>query len=309
MAIFALTFFIFCFIIKKKKGFFHMIISKNKPTYKDNQSIPKLSISNLIMHSRLTDDQDEFLHCHDFFEAIFIYYGNISHCINGQIYDMKVGDACIVAPNTQHSFIRKDQCAHRDIMISDALFKKACEFMNISLYNELNEKGLLRFTVSNEQLSNLEYLYKLLIEADNEDTLQICAKNISCQLIGQLYTYNKIATSSDPFTNKCITIINDHYADKNILNILLAELGYTQGHFCKKFKNTFQVSPIKYINRRKIISAASTLVLTNYSVEKCCHLVGFESLPHFIKLFKEHYGLTPTRYRHAYKLSSNRNNK
>ena len=286
-----------------------MMISKNKITHKSNQPTPKLSIANHALISRLTDEQDEFSHSHDFFEVIFICYGGISHCINGQVYDMKVGDACIVAPNTQHSFIRKGECAHRDIMISDTLFKKTCDFLNISLYNELYEQGLLQFPISNEQISDFENLYHILTEADDENTLQICAKNISCQLISLFYTHKQLRSSSDPFKNKCITIINEHYTDKNILNILLNELGYTQGHFCKKFKNAFQVSPIEYINRRKIISAASTLVLTNYSVEKCCHLVGFESLPHFIKLFKEHYGLTPTRYRRTYRLISNRNNK
>lgn len=286
-----------------------MMISKNKISQKRNQTTPRLSIARHPLISRLTDEQDEFLHDHDFFEVIFICYGGISHCINGQVYEMKVGDACIVAPNTLHSFIRKDECAHRDIMISDAVFKRTCNFLDVDLYDELMEKGFLQFPISGKQIRDFEDLYYTLTEADDENTLQICAKNISCQLISLLYTSVQLEHSTDPFKNKCITIINEHYSNKNILNLLLNELGYTQGHFCKKFKNAFQVSPIEYINRRKIISAASTLVLTNYSVEKCCHLVGFESLPHFIKLFKEHYGLTPTKYRRTYRLISNRDAK
>ena len=286
-----------------------MPISKNTSVQKSNPYAPKLSIGNHPLISRLTDEQDEFLHSHDFFEVIFNCYGGISHCINGEVYRMKVGDACIVAPNTQHSFIRKDECAHRDIMISDALFKKTCNFLDVELYNELMEKGFMQFQIAGKQISDFENLYYTLTEADDENTLQICAKNIACQLISLMYTNMQLKSSSDPFRNKCITLINEHYADKKILSILLNELGYTQGHFCKKFKNAFQISPIEYINRRKIISAASTLVLTDYSVEKCCHLVGFESLPHFIKLFKEHYGLTPTKYRRTYRLLSNHDTK
>ena len=283
--------------------------TKNVALQKVNPNTPKLSIGNHPLISRLTDEQDEFLHCHDFFEIIFICYGSISHCINGQVYTMNVGDDCIVAPNTYHSFIRKDECAHRDIMISDTLFKKTCNFLDVELYDELIEKGFLPFQIAGNQITDFENLYYTITEADDENALQLCAKNTACQLITMLYTNMQLKTSSDPFRNKCITLINEHYADKKILSILLNELGYTQGHFCKKFKNAFQISPIEYINRRKIISAASTLVLTDYSVEKCCHLVGFESLPHFIKLFKEHYGLTPTKYRRTYRLLSNHEHK
>ena len=276
---------------------------KNTSVQKANQYAPKLSIGTHPLIARLTDSQDEFLHSHDFFEVIFNCYGEILHSINGQVYSMKVGDACIVAPNTQHSFVRTNECAHRDIMISDALFKKTCNFLNVPLYDELIKNGLLQFQISSKQISDFESLYYTLTVADDENTLQVCAKHIACHLISLLYTDLPLKSSSDPFKNKCITLIDEHYADKKIVSILLNELGYTQGHFCKKFKNAFQISPIEYINRHRIISAASTLVLTNYSVEQCCHLVGFESLPHFIKLFKEHYGLTPTKYRRAYRLS------
>ena len=286
-----------------------MPTSKNISTQKANQNAPKLSIGLHPLISRLTDEQDEFLHSHDFFEVIFTCYGRISHCVNGEVYHLKVGDACIVAPNTQHSFIRKEECAHRDIMISATLFKKACNYLDVELYDELLGKGFLQFQVSAKQISDFENLYYTFTEADDENTLQICAKNIACQLISLLYTNKQLNSSPDPFRNKCITLINEHYADKDILNILLNEVGYTQGYFCKKFKNSFQISPIEYINRRKVISAASTLVLTDYSVEKCCHLVGFESLPHFIKLFKDHYGLTPTKYRRTYRLLSNHDQK
>ena len=282
---------------------------KNANVPQANPHAPILSIGTHHLISRLTDEQDEFLHSHDFFEVIFNCYGGISHCINGQVSHMKVGDACIVAPNTQHSFIRQEECAHRDIMISDTLFKKTCNFLDVDLYEELLEKGFLPFQIDNKQISDFENLYYTLTEADDENTLQICAKNIACQLISLLYTNMQLKSASDPFRNKCITLISEHYTDKNIISILLNELGYTQGHFCKKFKNAFQLSPIEYINRRKIIAAASTLVLTDYSVEKCCHLVGFESLPHFIKLFKEHYGLTPTKYRRTYRLLSTHNPK
>ena len=269
----------------------------------------RISIANHAIISRLTDTQDEFLHSHDFFEIILIRYGSITHCVGDKKERMQVGDACIVTPNTQHSFIRNGDCAHRDVMMSATLFKKTCDFLEIDLYDKLLETGFAKFSIDIKQIENFENSYFAFTETDDENTMKINTKAIACQLISVLYTNTQYVYTGDIFKNKCITIINENYAKKDILNILLNELGYTQGHFCKKFKNTFQVTPIEYINRRKIISAASYLVLTNYSINECCHMVGFDSLPHFIKLFKEHYGSTPTKYRRAYKLISNGNQK
>lgn len=293
-----------------KRTLIIMLQKPDKTFNKYEQNTPlRLSIANHAIISRLTDTQDEFLHSHEFFEIILIRYGSITHCIGGNKEIMQVGDACIVAPNTQHSFIRKGDCAHRDVMMSATLFKKTCDFLDIDLYDKLLETGFVKFNIGVKKIEDFENSYLAFTEMDDENTLKIYAKTIACQLISALYTNTQTVSSGDVFKSKCITIINENYAKKDILNILLSELGYTQGHFCKKFKNAFQITPIEYINRRKIISAASNLVLTNYSIEECCHLVGFDSLPHFIKLFKEHYGTTPTKYRRAYRLISNGNQK
>ena len=272
----------------------------------NNENSPsglKLSLGQHPIISRLTDFHDEFLHSHDFFEIIIIRYGTISHCVNEITYNMEVGDVCIVAPDTQHTFIRKGECAHRDVMISETLFKRTCDFLDIDLDDKLQTEGFLNFHISAKQINDFEDLYCTLIESDDENVQKVSTKTISCHLISLLHNNTQPVSPSDPFKSKCITIINENYKDKNIVNILLTELGYTQGHFCKKFKSAFQLTPVEYINRRRIIAAASTLVLSNYSVEHCCHSVGFDSLPHFIKLFKAHYGITPTKYRRTYRIS------
>ena len=268
-----------------------------------------LSIAYHSLISRLTDTQDEFLHNHDFFEIIIIRYGSIIHCVHGEKNVMGVGDACIVSPNTTHSFIRKDECAHRDVMVSDALFKSTCDFLNIDLYEKLKTDGVFKFKITPSQIEDLENAYYAFSESDDENALHVYPKTICCNLLGTLYLNAEPVSNMSVFKSKCVTVINENYAKKDIMEILLSQTGYTQGHFCKKFKNTFQVTPVEYINRRRIVSAGSYLILSNYGIEECCHLVGFDSLPHFIKLFKAHYGTTPTKYRQTYRLISGGNGK
>lgn len=281
-------------------------INYSKP---EHDRFLKLSIGSHSLISRFTDSQDEFLHCHDFFEIIIIRYGSIEHCVKGKTYAMNMGDACIVAPNTLHSFKRKGECAHRDVMISETLLKSTCDFLNIDLYDNLIADGLYNFNISAQQIENFENVYYSFVESNDENAFRIYIKLLCCQLISDIYTCAKPASEVNAFKSKCITIIDENYADKNIMELLINKLGYTQGHFCKKFKNAFQITPVEYINRRRIISAGSTLILSNCTVEECCRQVGFDSLPHFIKLFKNHYGTTPTKYRRSYRLISKVNSK
>ncbi len=276
----------------------------NNYNKKNLLSVKKLTIKNHSFISRLTVSQDEELHSHEFFEIVLIRYGSITHSVKGEKYVMNIGDACMIAPGIQHSFIRNGECAHRDVLISGSLFKKTCDFLNIDLYGKLLDEGIFKFSISIDQIKNFEKEYSSFIEIDDENAIKIRMKTICCQLLCLSYTNPQSVADIDTFKSNCITVINEAYNKKNVVDILLNEFGYTQGHFCKKFKKSFNVTLIEYINRRRIISAASTLVLTNDSIEECCRSVGFESLPHFIKLFKQHYGTTPAKYRRDYKLNS-----
>lgn len=276
---------------------------KNRTSIMKPADYSVLEIPNHQFVSRFTDEFDDFVHSHKFFEIVFINYGNIKHSINKTIYEMSVGDAFMVAPGIQHAFIRKEECGHRDVMIAPPLFKEICDYIHKGLYEQLNKAGFVKFSMSATQMESFENAYSAINDTDDIEQQHACEKLLSTQLVGNLYTNTQVSTTMSTFKSKCTTIINEHYKEKEILDLLRSELGYTQGHLCKKFKASFGVTPTEYVNKKRISSAASTFALSNYSVEECCYSVGFDSVPHFIKLFKEHYGTTPAKYKKTHKMT------
>ena len=89
-----------------------------------------------------SDDSDHYYHNHNFYEIFYILDGHITHNYNGTKELLEPGDARLLRPQDQHGFIRKKgvACAHRDIIITEQLFKKCCAFVDPSLWDVINAK-------------------------------------------------------------------------------------------------------------------------------------------------------------------------
>jgi len=67
--------------------------------------------------------------------------------------------------------------------------------------------------------------------------------------------------------------------------------------FQRKFKNRYNTSPAKYIEKQRVEKAKLILSKTTCSITDVCYQVGFESLSHFSKVFKKNCGVSPSDYR------------
>lgn len=70
---------------------------------------------------------------------------------------------------------------------------------------------------------------------------------------------------------------------------------------CREFASIFGVSPLKYLNRRRLEAAGNLLLSTDKRVHEISLEVGFETTNHFINLFKREMGTTPQAYRETNK--------
>jgi AraC-like DNA-binding protein len=68
-------------------------------------------------------------------------------------------------------------------------------------------------------------------------------------------------------------------------------------HFQRMFKSAFGMSPMQFLQRRRLEVARDLLQETDEDVTSICLSVGFESLGSFSALFKRQFGLPPSRYR------------
>lgn len=92
------------------------------------------------------------------------------------------------------------------------------------------------------------------------------------------------------------TIQNNVYA-----NLSLDELArlchLSTSSFKRKFKETYNMSPKKYISKKKVEKAATLLKRDNTRVSDIAYDVGFDSLATFNRNFTAIYGKSPSEYR------------
>ena len=65
----------------------------------------------------------------------------------------------------------------------------------------------------------------------------------------------------------------------------------------KDFTRFFGISPIRYLNSRRIEAAERLLLECNAQINEISSRVGFENTNYFIQLFKKQTGFTPAQYR------------
>lgn len=91
--------------------------------------------------------------------------------------------------------------------------------------------------------------------------------------------------------------IDRHYEESLTLDAL-AEMSHgSPYHLHRTFKKVKGVTPVEYVQRRRIERARELLAGTDRAVNEIGPAVGLPSLPYFITLFKKRTGLTPAAYR------------
>ncbi len=88
-----------------------------------------------------------------------------------------------------------------------------------------------------------------------------------------------------------------YYFDSGITNDVLARLcGMSTVYFRKSFTSAYGVSPIKYLHNHRIEKAKAILESDFGSVEQVALSVGYNSIYHFSKMFRQHTGMSPSEF-------------
>jgi AraC family transcriptional regulator of adaptative response / DNA-3-methyladenine glycosylase II len=78
---------------------------------------------------------------------------------------------------------------------------------------------------------------------------------------------------------------------------LAARLGVSDRHVRRIFEAHFGVSPVQYLQTRRLLTAKQLLADTDLAITQVAFASGYSSVRRFNAAFLEHYGLNPTRLR------------
>lgn len=90
--------------------------------------------------------------------------------------------------------------------------------------------------------------------------------------------------------------IDEHIGSTITLNEMADVASLSPKYFCEYFRIATGMSPIKYVNNKKISVARQLLARPGCSVTEAALSVGFSDTSYFIKLFRQTTGVSPKTY-------------
>ncbi len=91
--------------------------------------------------------------------------------------------------------------------------------------------------------------------------------------------------------------IEEHQGEKMSLGQVAKAVNTSSYHFCRTFKKVTGLNFTEYLSRVRIGKAKNLLQNPNLRVTEVAYGVGFQSLPHFNRVFKRVTGVSPTVFR------------
>ena len=91
-----------------------------------------------------------------------------------------------------------------------------------------------------------------------------------------------------------------HYVHSIALDDIAAEVGMNRSAFCSYFKRCKGMTFSQFVTRYRLNTACELLKHSQKSVSEICYLVGFNDLPHFVRVFTSSIGMPPSKYRKSF---------
>lgn len=274
-------------------------------TYKEDFTYPN---KNCHFHLYNTDYTE--LHDHDYWEFFIILSGETEHDVQGRKQRLTKGMGCLVHPKDKHRFLNASKNYQQmNICITDSYFKKLLEIIDGELYGKIN--FINHPLVYDIPESTLNELYKNIHSAqttNNKDTAKFFnyLKILWLDIIKLIYHNSTKLNNEHP--EWLANFLQDLQQPQNLAKPVseLHQLTYfSYRHLSRLFKEQMGETLNSYVQTLRLNYGAMLLRTTDLGILQISSACGYDSLSHFIKVFKKHFNLTPKEYRKSFDFSNN----
>ena len=96
--------------------------------------------------------------------------------------------------------------------------------------------------------------------------------------------------------------IDENINVNNTVDMISKTFNYNKDYLCRVFKSEMGITLKEYINAEQIDKSKSLLMTSNYSIKQISDILGYGNENLFIKFFKYHVKISPTKYRNKFNL-------
>lgn len=226
----------------------------------------------------------------------YIISGSGEYHVCDRVYHLKVGDGFLIQPNvnTFYKASDTDPWTYRWVGFNGAAARTLLEQAGLT-------GGNLVFHYEKDDFFK-DCLAHLIECCKNFFTSGAASAGYLLLLLGQLQGQMQLAESETRAGKRDYFSVAAHYIQQNYMkNIKVADiadcLSLDRSQVYRIFEEAVHISPKQYLTNYRMDCAGILICTTDLTFNEVAAMVGFEYPSHFFRLFKEHFGLTPSAYR------------
>ena len=214
--------------------------------------------------------------------------------LGGKSFPLRPGMVFTYGPNVAHDITTLPE---------QPMLKYFVSFFGSESLPLLHRAGLpVGKAVQTLEMDRLRALFDNLLEEGSRHQAQsaeICASYLRILILKSTViggsSVQPVASSAITF-RRCLKFIDEHYAELRTLKGIADRLHLRPPYLCRLFRQMGYPSPFLYLTRKKMARAAETLVLERKGVKETALALGYQDPYHFSRVFKAHFGLSPTQF-------------
>ncbi|MFS0613779.1 AraC family transcriptional regulator [Lederbergia ruris] len=248
-------------------------------------------------------------HTHvDHYEVYYLINGKRKYFINDKTYYVNPGNLVFINKGVLHRTFHVDDYEHERLLINftGQLFESEKDTCSSLLQSVFNQTLIIQLNRHEQQ--EIEYiLFKMIHEMQKGETgFDLFLKTLLIQLLISSVRYlNRNTADTQEFTGSVyhkmtdiIHYINKHYHTPDLtLDSVANEFFISSYYLSRIFKKATGFTYSEYLNHVRIQEAQRLLRESHMKVIDIAGKVGFNSLTHFGRVFKNHTRYTPSYYR------------
>lgn len=260
------------------------------------------------------------LQYHEFIEILYCVSGEYHVTVNRDEYSFSKGDMVFIGSRQLHKVICDCDCEHNKyivLKISASIIFDSCnssdEMNRLRLFLCSNSKDCVFMSAEELEEYNIDLILdKLIKEYENDAYCKDMAISLYVQELflvlmriwnarGSIITVSNNGMCLAEWFYDVFNYVNNNYSEKITASTVAKKYCVSYSYFSQIFKRITMMSFTKYLNHIRISEAENLLINTDYSITEIAGSVGFDSVSYFIKIFREHNGMSPYKFRQSIK--------
>ncbi len=258
-----------------------------------------LEIPDRRLHYRWNMNDFPIEHSHDFWEFMLIVRGEYKQSIAYQTEVYHPQDIVLIAPDDVHRVYpgMVGDC-HLNIMVDTKFFQSACDFFGEDICDVFRSAKSRRIRLTDEDSKYIVNLTDRLSREENQKYEYSLKRMLLAFLIEKFFYVLIDDKRSVPKELRLIVSemnkpTNIGWKVKDVL--AMSQYGYTTLN--KLFRKYYGCTLKDYLLELKLEHAKFAVLHSDISLLELTSQIGFASVSHFIRVFKEKYGESPAKFR------------